>query len=415
MKIKKVTRHDALRQVYLSSPIVQNGLPHVLIHPEVLVVMYDHAAIGHPNEVAGYFVGLPLQDTATRESVTYIEQAIKAITTGSPTYVTMHPESFGDVARACEDSGTILVGYYHSHPGLSVFQSGTDTKNFELYHGEPYKIAVVVDSTLTTRNDLDLTSPWIGFFAWDGEHKPTHLPAENIHLVSERPTLLASQDITLKANATDVGVTIARHVWQASKGLARNAHQFNTRLPIIVLPNAIMEALGEVGELTAPREGVLMGICASFAGYDFVCVTSQIPRNLDTLRALQNGFRSYARPAGDVLIERDEVTHTASRDAHTKGAGMVGIYGTASRLARVPVRHHWSQLLVKAITKVCNDSMFCSEYFVMAVTEEEPKEARTAEPTIRFKVLCNDDRHVMAVTGSQIVTLDAEEVNSGPV
>lgn len=50
----------------------------------------------------------------------------------------------------------VIVGWYHSHPNIGIFLSGTDERNMKLYHYKPYQIAIVIDPIKNLR----------GTFAW---------------------------------------------------------------------------------------------------------------------------------------------------------------------------------------------------------------------------------------------------------
>ncbi|MCC3440240.1 MULTISPECIES: Mov34/MPN/PAD-1 family protein [unclassified Microcoleus] len=300
MKIVKVTRHDQAKFTRLAIPFDQNHLPIILIQREVLEEIYAHAAEGYPNEVAGYYVGFPLQDITSRRNITYIEKSIRAISTASHTYVTMHPESFKEVEAVRQQSGTILVGYYHSHPGLSVFQSGTDLKNFRDYHSEPYQIAIVVDSTRTSPNRLDVGSDWIGFFGWDQNHNPTKIPACNIKVVDERPEIIQNsatperenlsdqssaivrrnvdelQEITNPHNQhsiTETEIEIVQDVLNITDRLRSGHHTFNKTLPILMASQKLINRLN-AANVSEFSEGVLLGTIINMAGYTFIRINT---------------------------------------------------------------------------------------------------------------------------------------------
>jgi proteasome lid subunit RPN8/RPN11 len=56
-------------------------------------------------------------------------------------------ESARDVAIALRDmpAGATVVGWFHSHPGLGVFLSGTDLRTQRDCFGAEWQIAVVLD------------------------------------------------------------------------------------------------------------------------------------------------------------------------------------------------------------------------------------------------------------------------------
>ncbi len=134
------------------------------------------------HEVGGYVVGYPLRERASRALVTYVDEAIEAQYDSTPTFVTLHAESFLEVERVRGDR--ILVGWYHSHPRLGIFLSGTDVQNFRLYHSDAYQLAIVVDPSKTKAQDFTPHSEAIGFFAWQTPGVPARLRGENIRLAT---------------------------------------------------------------------------------------------------------------------------------------------------------------------------------------------------------------------------------------
>ncbi|MGH2560155.1 MAG: Mov34/MPN/PAD-1 family protein [Thermomicrobiales bacterium] len=199
MKLGAVVRRDQLRPTRVTRPVPRNGLPFVLVTSEVLSEMHRHATDGFPDEIGGYAVGLPLIDTETGVAGTYIERVIRAESISTHTHVTFLHESMADVDQVCAQTGLLLIGYYHSHPGFRVFQSGEDVQTFGRYYAEPYQIAIVVDSTRAKLDCLPVAADWIGFFAWDRNHAPARLPAVNLSLVTDRPAILPETEIRPRA------------------------------------------------------------------------------------------------------------------------------------------------------------------------------------------------------------------------
>ena len=184
MNIGLAVRHDCPKNATYKVTLPANDFPLVFIESDALRSIYDHAAEGFPVEIGGYYLGMPLIDTTSKVCATYIQECVRAIATSTRTHVTMHAETFRAVEERRAEKETLVVGYYHSHPGLSVFQSGEDLHNFRSYHPERYQIAVVADSTLVNRDKLDLHSAWIGFFAWNAKRQSIKLPPDNLFLIT---------------------------------------------------------------------------------------------------------------------------------------------------------------------------------------------------------------------------------------
>lgn len=108
--------------------------------------MHLHAASDRM-EVAGVLRGWVGSD---REGSTlvFVEDAIPARgveTSGS--HVSFNEETWNAISRASSsvESADVLVGWYHTHPGLSAFFSGTDRTTQRDVFRESWQIGVVLD------------------------------------------------------------------------------------------------------------------------------------------------------------------------------------------------------------------------------------------------------------------------------
>lgn len=187
MQIVQAERHDQPRDASLGLSDVDADLPIVCVMSSTINAMYTHAQGEMQHEVGGYLLGWPLRDTVSGRLVTYIEDTCRARYESTPTFVTMHADGFIDVEKVRENR--LLVGYYHSHPGLGIFLSGTDVQNFGMYHPEPYQIAIVVDPSKTPLRELTAHSEAIGIFAWKATGQPTRLGPRNIKITDARPAV----------------------------------------------------------------------------------------------------------------------------------------------------------------------------------------------------------------------------------
>lgn len=171
----------------------------VIIRPSVLDYLYKHAASEMQHEVGGYLLGLPYMDPERGWRATYIHEALRASYESTPTHVRMNPTSFREIEEVRTKTKMLLVGYYHSHPNLSIFQSGEDVRNFQMYYPENYQIAIVVDPSKTSKQSIYVNSSWIGYFSWDSNHKPIRLPSQQIFKPKEKDGYLHTpeQDASL--------------------------------------------------------------------------------------------------------------------------------------------------------------------------------------------------------------------------
>lgn len=260
MRMINVTRHDTPRPIRIEGELPQNDLPVVICRTEILHDMYKHAYEEMHHEIGGYLLGFPALNVTDGRSLTYIDMAIRAIYDSTPTHVTIHPASFNEVENVRQKESTILVGWYHSHPRLSIFVSGTDIMNHKNYHSENYQIAIVVDPSKTHNPEKDSSFEWIGFFCWDADKTLRRLPTENTIFVSQRPKveLAAVESHSTKWNPVEQEIDVFTAI-ESARNLVKSG-VLNNQLPLIRLskeakaslvnsdPNSSMPAflLGEI-------------------------------------------------------------------------------------------------------------------------------------------------------------------------
>lgn len=109
-------------------------------------------------EAAGFLVGKTAQD------LLIIYDSITGPQEGSRTHVELSAESQAHAREKlkAEDLNSYVVGWYHSHPGLGVFMSGTDIQTQQNYqYLFPDSVALVIDPAQFQRtkkfSDLEYT------------------------------------------------------------------------------------------------------------------------------------------------------------------------------------------------------------------------------------------------------------------
>ncbi len=129
----------------------------VVLDAGVSVSIDRHLGATTNVEQAGVLVGTHDEDAV------YIHAAIPARHgRAERTAFTFTQETWADVNETLErdHAGGMIVGWYHSHPGFSVFLSDYDTFVHRSFFRDPWQVAYVVDP-LSTES---------GFFGWeDGE------------------------------------------------------------------------------------------------------------------------------------------------------------------------------------------------------------------------------------------------------
>lgn len=192
MRVSQAERHDEPIDFDFPLGEINPSLPVVLVTRATIHAMYSHAKSEMQHEVGGFVLGLPLRERSGGTAVTYIEESIRARYESTPTFVTLHADSFIDLEQVRGDR--LLVGWYHSHPRLGIFLSGTDIRNYSTYHPDPYQVAVVVDPSKTKESQLTAHSEAIGFFAWKSPGVAVRLEGANIGVVESRPLVLRGSD-----------------------------------------------------------------------------------------------------------------------------------------------------------------------------------------------------------------------------
>jgi proteasome lid subunit RPN8/RPN11 len=67
------------------------------------------------------------------------------LTEGSPVHLRFTERTWDRILIQIPCGGERLVGWYHSHPGLGVFMSGTDRQTHARHFQQPWQVALVVD------------------------------------------------------------------------------------------------------------------------------------------------------------------------------------------------------------------------------------------------------------------------------
>ena len=117
----------------------------ILIEAEVMEEVWRHCRSTTSREVAGVLLGGIWRDRRT--PYVYVTRALDArFTHEHQSRVTFTHQSWQDLANRMDALGTeeVVVGWYHTHPGYSVFMSRCDQFIHRHFFG-PYGVALVVD------------------------------------------------------------------------------------------------------------------------------------------------------------------------------------------------------------------------------------------------------------------------------
>ena len=118
------------------------------VRREALEALQNFLAQDLEREHGGLLVGVPFCDPATQRLFVEIQAAIPAPgTLGSPVHLQFTADAWSYISGIVESQyhDRLIVGWYHSHPGLGVFMSATDRATQRTFFGHAWNVAVVAD------------------------------------------------------------------------------------------------------------------------------------------------------------------------------------------------------------------------------------------------------------------------------
>ncbi len=117
-----------------------------MVEPAAQRVIYRHSRSTLAREVGGLMLGHVFEEQG-RFLVNVIDALPARHTAAGPAHLTFTGDTWLDLAeRRSELPDLMTVGWYHSHPGLGIFLSGSDTFIHRHYFADqPWYVALVVD------------------------------------------------------------------------------------------------------------------------------------------------------------------------------------------------------------------------------------------------------------------------------
>jgi len=102
------------------------------------------------SERGGLLLGIPWHDDANTDVlriVDVVESVAAEQSSGTPVSLSMGPQVWSAARERCNASGgeLMVVGWYHSHPGLTAFFSGTDRRTQAAFFRESWHLGLCVD------------------------------------------------------------------------------------------------------------------------------------------------------------------------------------------------------------------------------------------------------------------------------
>jgi proteasome lid subunit RPN8/RPN11 len=127
-------------------PAVDADAPPILITRDARAAAFGHVA-AHRVERGGLLIGEAFARDGEPASVAliHVRAAVPAIEdTGDAISLRMEARVW-DAARAALRDGERVVGWFHSHPGIGAFFSGTDRRTQAAFFTQPWHVGWVID------------------------------------------------------------------------------------------------------------------------------------------------------------------------------------------------------------------------------------------------------------------------------
>jgi proteasome lid subunit RPN8/RPN11 len=154
-----------------------------------------HSASDTSLEVGGVLVGQWCL-SQRHEQFIVVEHALPArhVRQGSA-YITFTQDTLVDIHDQIDANfkGMLIVGWYHTHPGMGIFLSHYDLWLHENFFPEPWQVALVVEPVAETagffvRQKHGVLDPkrYFGFYELDGKYGRSMVYWTNLHQPAEQ-------------------------------------------------------------------------------------------------------------------------------------------------------------------------------------------------------------------------------------
>jgi proteasome lid subunit RPN8/RPN11 len=175
------------------SPGFQPTLP-VFVTQAAYSRLVDHASSEMENEVGGILVGDWCEDDQLGQQFIMVESSLPArFTRQGATYLTFTQDSLVDFHNLMDEQypEKQMVGWYHTHPRMSVFLSRYDTWLHQNFFSASWQVALVIEPYSLTggffiRQADGVFDPdrYFGFYELDGGSGISVVNWNNLHLRS---------------------------------------------------------------------------------------------------------------------------------------------------------------------------------------------------------------------------------------
>jgi len=129
------------------------GPPSVHCGSEQMEQMREHVSLQPGLEAGGILLGRSEVDAHSVNLVVLSSLPAEAVQSG-PAHLTFTQETWRllENRRLAQYRDALVLGWYHSHPGLGLFLSGFDRRlHQQIFGHEPWSVALVIDPIAETR------------------------------------------------------------------------------------------------------------------------------------------------------------------------------------------------------------------------------------------------------------------------
>ena len=156
--------HQYARQWFVKDQNPTEPAVQVFMTQKAFQQVNMHAKSDLDNEVGGWLLGRWCWDEERMEEFIIVDETLAApLVRSSSTYLTFTQDTQVKMLDTLEEfyPDKSVVGWYHTHPRMSIFLSSYDTFLHENFFPHPWQVALVVEP-YTHQG---------GFFIRDGEHQ----------------------------------------------------------------------------------------------------------------------------------------------------------------------------------------------------------------------------------------------------
>jgi proteasome lid subunit RPN8/RPN11 len=125
---------------------MDDELPLVALGSDAFRSAWDHV-VHSPLERGGLLLGEPLLHAPgdAVPAVVFVRTAVPGLDDDATEYSLRLAAGVWDAARAALGPGEVVVGWFHSHPDIGAFFSGTDRRTQAGFFPHPFSVGWVID------------------------------------------------------------------------------------------------------------------------------------------------------------------------------------------------------------------------------------------------------------------------------